>query len=67
MEKTWEVKEKEIREGIAQAIEDQIENNIDENRQVNNITKNDRLLIAEDDYDKYIYIYISQCVLNKKY
>ena len=26
MEKTWEVKEKEIREGIAQAIEDQIEN-----------------------------------------
>ena len=35
-------------------------NNIDENRQVNNI-KNDRLLITEDDYEKYIFpMYITK-------
>ena len=33
-------------------------NNIDESRQSNNINKDDRLLITEDDYDKYIF----QCI-----
>ena len=28
--------------------------NIDEHRQLNNLNKNDRLLITENDYDKYI-------------
>ena len=30
-------------------------NNVDESRQLNNIGKNDRLLITEDDYDKYTF------------
>ena len=30
-------------------------NNIDESRKSNNINKDDRLLITEDDYDKYIF------------
>ena len=29
-------------------------NNIDESIQLNNIDKHDRLLITEDDYDKYV-------------
>ena len=36
-------------------------NNIDESRQSNNINKDDRLLITEDDYDKYIFpMYITK-------
>ena len=36
-------------------------NNIDESRKSNNINKDDRLLIAEDDYDKYIFpMYITK-------
>jgi len=30
-------------------------NNIDENRQLNSISKDDRLLITEDDYAEYIF------------
>ena len=33
-------------------------NNINESKQTNNIKKDDRLLITEDDYDKYIF----QCI-----
>ena len=36
-------------------------NNVDENRQINNIDKHDRLLIKEDDCDKYIFpMYITK-------
>ena len=36
-------------------------NNIGETRQSNNINKNDRLLITEDDYDTYNFpMYITQ-------
>ena len=36
-------------------------NNIDEHRPLNNIDKRDRLLIAEDDYDDYIFpMYITK-------
>ena len=30
-------------------------NNVEKSKQINNIGKHDRLLITEDDYDKYIF------------
>ena len=40
-------------------------NNIAESRQLNNTSNNDRLLIAEDDYDEFIFpMYITK-ILNQ--